>query len=96
MRAVGLPVAERSAYDRFMLRFHDYLKENADKQLSQDTPEFPPRATRIVFTDAVPHAVLSGQFALEQTYIVPPDALLSPDHAPISVLESMCGHSLST
>jgi hypothetical protein len=98
MRAVGLPVAERSAYDRFMLRFHDYLKENADFQNNchKIRLEFPPRATWIVFTDAVPHAVLSGQFALEQTYIVPPDALLSPDHAPISVLESMCGYSLST
>jgi hypothetical protein len=98
MRSVGLPVAERSAYDRFMLRFHDYLKENADFQ--NNCPkirlEFPPRATWIVFTDAVPHAVLSGQFALEQTYIVPPDALLSPGNAPISVLESLCGQSLST
>jgi hypothetical protein len=98
MRAAGLPVAERSAYDRFMLRFHDYLKENADFQTNchKIRLEFPPRATWIVFTDAVPHAVLSGQFALEQTYIVPPGALLAPDKAPISILESMCGRSLST
>ncbi|MGB7925394.1 MAG: Kdo hydroxylase family protein [Pyrinomonadaceae bacterium] len=98
MRNFGLPVAERSAYDRFMLRFHDYLKENADFQ--NNCPkirlEFPPRATWIVFTDAVPHAVLSGQYALEQTYIVPPAALLSPDKSPISILESLCGRSLST
>src|SRR5918911_827284 len=30
VRAAGLLASERSAYDRFMLRFHDYLKENAD------------------------------------------------------------------
>jgi hypothetical protein len=97
MRAAGLPLAERSAYDRFMLRFHDYLKENADFQdnCRKIRLEFPPRATWIVFTDAVPHAVLSGQFALEQTYIVPPAALLSPDTAPISILETLCGRSLS-
>jgi hypothetical protein len=98
MRAAGLLASERSAYDRFMLRFHDYLKENADFQDScpKIRLEFPPRATWIVFTDAVPHAVLSGQFALEQTYIVPPRALLSPEKAPISILESLCGCSLST
>ena len=98
MRKLGLPVADRSAYDRFMLRFHDYLKENADFQENCDKIrlEFPPRATWIVFTDAVPHAALSGQYALEQTYIVPPDALLAPDAAPISILESLCGRSLST
>jgi hypothetical protein len=95
---LGLPLAERSAYDRFMLRFHDYLKENADfqKNCPKIRLEFPPHSTWIVFTDAVPHAVLSGQFALEQTYIVPTDALLSPDTAPISILESLCGRTLST
>ena len=97
MRALGLPVADRSAYDQFMLRFHDYLKENTDFQngCPKIRLEFPPRATWIVFTDAVPHAALSGQFALEHTYIVPTSALLSPDKAPINVLESLCGRPLS-
>ncbi len=97
VRATGLPLADRSAYDRFMLRFHDYLKENADFQHNCEKIrlEFPPRATWIVFTDAVPHAALSGQFALEQTYIVPHQALLSPDKAPINILESLCGRTLS-
>jgi hypothetical protein len=97
MRAAGLLASDRSAYDRFMLRFHDYLKENAEFQdnCQKIRLEFPPRATWVVFTDAVPHAVLSGQFALEQTYIVPTHALLSPDTAPISILESMCGRTLS-
>jgi hypothetical protein len=97
VRAAGLLASERSAYDRFMLRFHDYLKENADFQAGCDKIrlEFPPQATWLVFTDAVPHAVLSGQFALEQTYIIPPAALLAPEAAPISILESLCGRSLS-
>lgn len=32
LHAAGLPVVERPPYDRFMLRFHDYLKENSDFQ----------------------------------------------------------------
>jgi 3-deoxy-D-manno-oct-2-ulosonic acid (Kdo) hydroxylase len=92
---IGVP--ERSAYDRFMLRFHDYLKENSEFQNGcRKIPlEFTPDSTWIVFTDAVPHAVLSGQCALEHTYIVPTDALLAPDKAPIRVLESLSGRSLS-
>ncbi len=49
----------------------------------------------LVFTDGVPHAVLSGQSALEQTFIVPMPALLAPDKAPLRVLESLCGRPLA-
>ena len=72
LRAVGLPVVQRSAYDRFMLGFHDYLKFNHDYQetCAKYRFEFPPDSTWMVFTDIVPHAVLSGQHALEQTVIV--------------------------
>lgn len=96
-RVVGLRVIDRSPYDQFMLRFHDYLKENEAFQTRHPKTrlEFPPRSTWIVFTDAVPHAALSGQFALEQTYIVPLQALLHPERAPVRVLESLCGRALA-
>ena len=91
-----LPGAGRSAYDRFMLRFHDYMKENDALQTGCEKLrlEFEPLATWLVFTDGVPHAVLSGQFALEQTFIIPTSALVAPQLAPIRVLESLCGRSL--
>jgi 3-deoxy-D-manno-octulosonic acid hydroxylase-like protein len=97
LHSVGLPVADRSAYDQFMLRFHDYLKENSDFQANcmKFRSEFPPMATWLVFTDGVPHAALSGQFALEQTFIIPPEALVAPEHAPIRVLEKLCGKHLA-
>ena len=97
LHAAGLPVADRSAYDQFMLRFHDYLKEYSAFQsgCQKERLEFPPMATWLVFTDGVPHAALSGQFAMEQTYILPPDALVAPEHAPIRVLEKMCGKRLA-
>ena len=44
LRGVGMPIPERSAYDRFMLGFHDYLKFNADYQrtCAKYRFEFPP------------------------------------------------------
>ncbi|HLK32188.1 MAG TPA: Kdo hydroxylase family protein [Terriglobales bacterium] len=97
LHATGLPLTERSAYDEFMLHFHDWLKENSQFQSSADKLRlaFPPLATWLVFTDGVPHAALSGQFALEQTFIIPPPALTAPEHAPVRVLEKLCGHALA-
>jgi hypothetical protein len=97
LHSVGLPVADRSAYDQFMLRFHDYLKENSAFQADciKFRSEFPPMSTWLVFTDGVPHAALSGQFALEQTFIIPPAALVAPEHAPIRVLQKLCGKALA-
>jgi len=97
MRRLGLPVTDRSPYDRFMLRFHDFLKENAVYQESckKVRLEFPPLTTWLVFTDGVAHAVLSGQYAIEQTFVVPVESLVSPEHAPIRVLESIWGQTLS-
>jgi len=96
-RAVGVPVAMASPYDHFMHRFHNYLKERSDFQhdCAKDRWEFPPGSSWMVFTDAVSHAVLSGQFALEQTYIVPRSVLVLPRKAPAHVLESLCGRTLT-
>ena len=97
LRTLGLPVAARSAYDRFMLGFHDYLKFN--EQYQRDCAkyrfEFPPDSTWIIFTDIVPHAVLSGQHALEQTVIVRRESLAARQHAPIEILETLCGRPLA-
>jgi hypothetical protein len=95
---LGLTAAGRTPYDMFMLRFHDYLKENADFQ--KNTPktqiDFPPLATWIVFTDCVAHAVMSGQYAIEQTFLIPPVALVTPEAAPYRILETIAGRPLTT
>jgi hypothetical protein len=36
------------------------------------------------------HAALFGQVAMEQTFIVPVEALVAPEHVPIRVLEKIC------
>ena len=95
---VGLPIAHRAPYDEFMLHFHDWLKENSEFQAAKEGKEqvsFPPLATWLVYTDGVPHAALSGQFAMEQTFIIPVEALVSPEVAPIRVLEKLAGRTMS-
>jgi len=90
---LGLPLHARSRYDEFMLYLHDWLKENGEFQ--KDSPKrevsFPPGCCWMVFTDGVPHAAMSGQFALEQTFIVPTQALVSSEVAPVRVLERVIG-----
>jgi hypothetical protein len=97
LRAIDWPGANRSAYDKFMHRFHNFLKES--ERFQADCPkqrwEFPPNSTWLVFTDMVSHAVLEGQFALEQTFIISRDAMLQPQQAPISILETLAGHPLT-
>jgi hypothetical protein len=90
------PAPNRAPYDEFMLHFHDYLKENTDFQRegTKLRTEFPPLSTWIVFTDAVPHAVLSGRLALEQTLIIPVSALVAPEKSPLRKLEEIAGRSL--
>jgi hypothetical protein len=96
LRALGLPVVARPPYDEFMLRFHHFMKENDAYQAAapKATHTFPPGSTWVVFTDMVSHAVLSGQYALEQTLIVARGSLVLPERAPIAVLERLAGAPL--
>ena len=86
-----VPSLKRSPYDDFMMRFHNYLKENSGFQ--QKCPkqhwEFPPGSSWMVYTDMVSHAVLSGQFALEQTLIVAKQAMVTPEKSPYGVLAKL-------
>jgi hypothetical protein len=89
-------VAARSPYDRFMLSFHHFLKENRGFQDEggKATLEFPAGSTWMVFTDMVSHAVLGGRYALEHTFIVSRGSLALPDKAPIAILEGIAGAPL--
>ncbi len=98
--AVGLgraiPSLKRSPYDDFMMRFHNFLKENQEYQAhgKREATFFPPGSSWMVYTDMVPHAVLAGQYALEQTYLIAPEAMVAPERSPLGVLESMTGEKL--
>jgi hypothetical protein len=94
-RAVG--IAARAPYDSFMLRFHHFLKEN--QRFQENCPkrqwEFPPGSSWMVYTDMVSHAVLSGQFAIEQTFIISREALVLPAKSPASILEKLAGRPVT-
>jgi hypothetical protein len=97
LAGLGLPVVDRSPYDAFMLHFHDWLKGNREYQ--DNCPKYlfslPPGSTWLVFTDMVPHAVLSGRLAFEQTVIVSRESLEDPMRAPSAILEKMAGRVLT-
>jgi hypothetical protein len=90
-RALGFTV--RSPYDSFMHTFHNWLKENDEFQqlCEKQRSEFGPEAVWMVYTDMVSHAVLSGQYAMEQTFLVSRSAMLDPARSPAGVLERLCG-----
>lgn len=92
-----VPGAKRSPYDNFMHRCHNAMKE--DTAFQQSCPkqrwEFPPHSTWMVFTDCASHAVLEGQYALEQTFIVSRHAMVKPEKSPLAILEALAGHSLT-
>jgi hypothetical protein len=83
----------RSAYDSFMLRFHNFLKANEEFQ--EHCPKlywnFEPGATWLAITDTATHAVLRGRYALEHSYFLPPDVLAVPAESPAALLERACG-----
>lgn len=96
LRSFGLKLPIRSPYDHFMLKMHHFLKENADfqKNCPKDHWEFPSNSCWAVFTDQVSHAALSGQYALEQTFLIPQRTLLCPEKSPASILERVSGRNL--
>ena len=96
-RGLGLGSLARSPYDRWMLRFHHFLKEHEEFQRASVRTrwEFPPHSTWLVFTDMVSHAVLSGKYALEQTFIVSKDSLVVPEKAPVRIVERLAGCKLT-
>jgi hypothetical protein len=96
-RVLGFKSPVSSPYDKFMQRFHNYLKENTafQEHCGKIRLEFPPGSTWISFTDAVPHAVVYGQYAVEQTVIVPMHAMLYPEKSPLRTLENLVGRPLT-
>ncbi len=92
----AIPSLKRSPYDDFMMRFHNFLKENEAFQANsvKHPWQFPAGSSWMVYTDTVPHAVLTGQYALEQTLLVAPEAMVTPESSPLAVLEEMAGARL--
>lgn len=96
LNALRITKSRRSAYDHYMLRLHDRMKADPTYQSqSAQTPfEFPTGTTWMTYTDQVSHAAMRGQYALEQTFYLPVDAMLDPAQSPLRILERLVGRPL--
>jgi hypothetical protein len=87
----------RTPYDTLMLHLHDAMK--ADEDFQNTTPQtrvdFPAGTTWLAFTDQVSHAAMAGQYQLEQTFLLPVDAMREPERSPLRVLERLKGRALT-
>jgi hypothetical protein len=87
----------RSPYDALMLQLHDRMK--ADEEFQTRSPQtaidFPAGSTWLAFTDQVSHAATAGQYQLEQTFLVPVQAMLDEQRSPLRVLERLKGRRLT-
>jgi len=96
LRLLRITKSSRSAYDALMLQLHDRMKEDTAYQQTapQATFDFPAGSAWMVFTDSVSHAAMSGQYQLEQTFLLPVDAMSDPEQSPLRILERLFGRAL--
>jgi len=96
LRAVRLTRSLRTPYDALMLQLHDAMKRDLayQRSASQRLVEFPAGSTWVAFTDQVSHAAMAGQPQLEQTFLVPVEAMREPERSPLRVLERLKGRRL--
>ena len=86
----------RSPYDALMLQLHDRMKEDTSYQqrAPQTAFDFPAGSAWAVFTDSVSHAAMAGQYQLEQTFLLPVDAMRDQQQSPLRILERLKGRRL--
>lgn len=94
----GLHVTKslRSEYDHLMLQLHDGMKSDLDYQAQapQETMAFPAGSTWVCFSDQTSHAVMSGQYMMEQTLYLPPGQEYDPQASPLAILQRLTGRAL--
>jgi hypothetical protein len=86
----------RSEYDHLMLQLHDGMKSDMDfqQQSQQETVAFPAGSVWVCFSDQASHAVMSGQYMLEQTLHLPPGHAYDPSASPLAILTRLVGRPL--
>ena len=97
LQATRVTKSFRSEYDHLMLQLHDGMKRDLDYQQDarQVTMAFPSGSTWICFSDQASHAVMSGQYMLEQTLHLKPQDQYDPDASPLAILSRLTGRTLA-
>ncbi|MDE2600267.1 MAG: Kdo hydroxylase family protein [Rhodocyclaceae bacterium] len=96
LNTLGVTKSLRSEYDHLMLQLHDGMKSDADYQ--QNGPQlvqpFPSGAVWVCYSDQTPHAVMSGQYMMEQTFHLPTSYLYRPESCPLAILTALAQRAL--
>jgi hypothetical protein len=97
LKALHVTKSLRTEYDHLMLQLHDGMKGDLDYQRSSPQVEmpFPPGSTWVCYSDQTSHAVMSGQFMMEQTLHLPAQAQVEPAASPLAILERHLGRRLT-
>jgi hypothetical protein len=96
LKALHVTKSLRSEYDHLMLQLHDGMKSDLDYQrtASQVTMPFPAGSVWVCFSDQASHAVMSGQYMMEQTLHLPVERQYDPDSSPLAILTRLTGRTL--
>ncbi|MFZ2629604.1 MAG: Kdo hydroxylase family protein [Rugosibacter sp.] len=96
INALGITKSLRSEYDHLMLKLHDAMK--SDLEYQQNSPQvsipFPSGAVWVCFSDQASHAVMSGQYMMEQTFHLPATEQYQPESSPLAILRRLTGREL--
>ena len=81
----------RHLYDHQMLQLHDAMKADSHYQehSTQQTVAFASGAVWVCFSDQTSHAVMSGQYLLEQTFHLPVSHMYHPELSPLHILKKL-------
>ncbi|OUM01105.1 Kdo hydroxylase family protein [Variovorax sp. JS1663] len=96
LRTLRVTKSFRSEYDHLMLQLHDGMKSDLEyqKNAPQETVPFPAGSVWVCFSDQTSHAVMSGQYMLEQTLHLPAARQYNPDSSPLAILSRLTGRTL--
>jgi len=96
LKALHVTKSLRSEYDHLMLQLHDGMKRDLDYQKSspQEEVPFPAGSVWVCFSDQASHAVMSGQYMLEQTLHLPAAHAYDKAASPLAILQRLTGRPL--
>jgi len=96
LRGLQVTKSVRSEYDHLMLQLHDAMKADQDYQQrsAQITMPFPAGSVWMCFSDQATHAVMSGQYMMEQTLHLSPQHQYNVESSPLAILQRMLGRAL--
>lgn len=96
LQLIGVTKSLRSEYDHLMLGMHDAMKrsDTYQRSSSQITYEFAPGSVWVCYSDQTAHAVMSGQYMMEQTYHLPVKCMYDEKSSPLAILQRLTNKKL--